>query len=139
MRAILLVFLVGSSIWLLTLDNAFVAVPLFLALLAFAYVIDARVGDMRLAVNDRAVEIVNFLSSHNLDLMTVVVDTETEDSEWPADDLPPSATGEAPRLGSLLLWDHSGQKVKVGVAPSYGDQLETIANDLKIAISRHRL
>ena len=42
------------------------------------------------------------------------------------------------RARSLVLTDSSEQQVRVGVAPSYGRRLDTISEDLNIAIARHR-
>ena len=104
--------------------------------------IDLRVGAMKLAISEGSVEVVNFLSSHFFDLDTVRVETEEEESHWPADDIPTAMSkpkGDVPKIGSLHLSDELGRRIRVGVVPSYGTRVREIVDDLNVAIAKHRL
>lgn len=139
-RVLLCGVLAGPIVYLATSSQSVAGVLLLLFLLVLAYAIDSRVGAMRLGVSPSGVEVVNFMSSHVFDLESVNIETEEEQSHWPADDLPRgTVSGNEPTIGSLHLSDGSGRRLRVGVVPSYGRRAITIIEDLKVAIARHRL
>ena len=109
-----------------------------------AYTVIRKVAAMRLSVNNASVIVVNFNSSHRLDLGTVQVDARTDREAWPQDDLLPDVRealgdGEEPETArALWLSDASGEEVRVGVAPPYGNRLDQMAEGLIHAIDEHR-
>lgn len=140
-RILLLVLVAPIALWSLG-QQSIVGVLAFLMIAALAVAIDLRVGGMRLAVRTGRVDVVNFLSSHSFDIHNVRIETKTEESHWPADDIPTSmnsGSAEVPEIGSLHLSDGSGNRIRVGVLPSYGKRVGIAVEDLKIAIAKHRL
>lgn len=109
-----------------------------------AYTVVRKVAAMRVSVNNASVIVVNFNSSHRLDIDTVEVDARVDRKAWPQDDLLPDVRnalgdGEQPETArALWLSDASGEEVRVGVAPSYGSRLDEVAEDLILAIDEHR-
>lgn len=109
-----------------------------------AYTFVRKVAAMRVSVNNASVIVVNFNSSHRLDIDTVEVDARVDRKAWPQDDLLPDVRnalgdGEQPETArALWLSDASGEEVRVGVAPSYGSRLDEVAEDLILAIDEHR-
>lgn len=138
----LLFFLLCPVWFVLLVGPSWRALLAATVVLAGAAVVDLRVGSMKLAVGEGSVEVVNFLSSHVFDLDTVRVETEEEESHWPADDIPTAmgkSSDDVPKIGSLHLSDELGRRIRVGVIPSYGARAREITDDLNVAIAKHRL
>lgn len=102
-----------------------------------------KVAAMKVAVDDFKVTVVNLKSRHELALWSVRIEVREDTKAWPQDDLR-EGMREAfdqqnpKRARSLVLTDSSDQQVRVGVAPSYGRRLDVIAENLNIAIAKHR-
>jgi len=108
-----------------------------------AYRFLTQVAKMKLAVNDFKVVVVNLRSRHELELWSVRIEVRDDPKAWPRDDLLPEMREafdqeDAKRARSLVLVDSSDQQVRVGIAPSYGRRLDTITENLNIAIAKHR-
>ncbi len=139
-RALLLSQLLVLAVVIWVSDTSIAGIAVVVGFVASALIIDARIRAMGLTVKSSGVHVVNFASSHVFDLDTVQIETEHVATGWPADDIPAAMkSGEAPKLGSLYLSNGADTRMKVGVAPSYGTRLESIVDDLKIAIARHRI
>ena len=102
-----------------------------------------KVAAMKVAVDDFKVTVVNLKSRHELELWSVRLEVREDPGIWPQDDLREVMRStfeqdDPKRARTLVLTDSSEQQVRVGVAPSYGRRLDTITEDLNIAIARHR-
>ena len=102
-----------------------------------------KVAAMKVAVDDFKVTVVNLKSRHELELWSVRLEVREDLGIWPQDDLREVMRStfeqdDPKRARTLVLTDSSEQQVRVGVAPSYGRRLDTISEDLNIAIARHR-
>ena len=108
-----------------------------------AYGFLRKVAAMKVAVDDFKVTVVNLKSRHELELWSVRLEVREDPGIWPQDDLrevmrSTFEQNDPKRARTLVLTDSSEQQVRVGVAPSYGRRLDTISEDLNIAIARHR-
>lgn len=108
-----------------------------------SYLFLSSIAKMKLAVNDFSVVVVNLRSRHELELWSVKIEVRDDPSVWPRDDMLPGMREafeqeETKKARSLVLVDSSEQQVRVGVAPAYGRRLDTITENLNIAIARHR-
>ena len=102
-----------------------------------------KVAAMKVAVDDFKVTVVNLKSRHELELWSVRLEVREDPGIWPQDDLREVMRStfeqdDPKRARTLVLTDSSEQQVRVGVAPSYGRRLDTITEDLNIAIAKHR-
>lgn len=91
-----------------------------------------RITRMKVSVLPAAVEVVNFFSTHRLDLDSVRI---IDEKGLPV--LMSDAGGPMDLDGrTLYLSDKLETKVVVGVAPRHGNRLDTIAEDLYRAIAK---
>lgn len=139
--------LVGGIFIALLAVTSFVPWPVRVVLVGggsiAAYQFLRQVALMKLAVTDFKVVVVNLRSRHELELSSVRIEVRDDPSVWPKDDLRDDAREafgqeEPSRARSLVLTDSSDQQVRVGIAPSYGRRLDTITENLNIAIATHR-
>ena len=117
---------------------AFTVQLVAIASLALTIAAAVRASKMGLFLTKDSVEVVNFFGEHSLDRKTIRIELEDEASSWPADDIPAAmreASGtDAPPVTSLYLSDESGQRARVGVAPSFGSRSAEIVRDLWSAL-----
>ena len=102
-----------------------------------------RIARMRLAVTDEKVIVVNLDECVELDLKTVDVDSRNTRYRWPVRwvvEKVSSAFSDDGSSNGRVLWltDANGRSASVDVAPSYGSGLDTVAEDLIVAIEQRR-
>ena len=112
-----------------------------LALIAMGIAVVYRMRQMKLSVNRMSVVVVN-LWRHELELDSVRIVDEKDQMAWPKNDVgEPNTTSVGFPTGAsaggraLYLLDDSGQKVRVRLAPVYGNRLDTITEDLYRAVA----
>ena len=140
------VLVVGIFIGLLAITSF---LPLVLRILAvggaslWSFRFLTKVSAMKVAVDDFKVTVVNLKSRHELELWSVRIEVREDPAIWPQDDLREVMREgfeqqDPKRARSLVLTDSSEQQVRVGVAPSYGRRMDTITENLNVAIAKHR-
>lgn len=140
------VLVVGIFIGLLAITSF---LPLVLRILAvggaslWSFRFLTKVSAMKVAVDDFKVTVVNLKSRHELELWSVRIEVREDPGIWPQDDLREVMREgfeqqDPKRARSLVLTDSSEQQVRVGVAPSYGRRMDTITENLNVAIAKHR-
>ena len=139
------VLVVGIFIGLLAITSF---LPLVLRILAvggaslWSFRFLTKVSAMKVAVDDFKVTVVNLKSRHELELWSVRIEVREDPAIWPQDDLREVMREgfeqqDPKRARSLVLTDSSEQQVRVGVAPSYGRRMDTITENLNVAIAKH--
>ncbi len=109
-------------------------------LIAMGIAVVYRMRQMKLSVTRSSVVVVNFWR-YELDLGSVRI-VDEKDLAWPKNDVgDPNTTSVGMPTGAsaggraLYLMDDSGQKVRVRLAPVYGNRLDTISEDLYRAVA----
>lgn len=140
------VLVVGIFVGLLAITS-FLALPFRVVVIGVGCVWSfrflKRVASMKVAVDDFKVIVVNLKSRHELELWSIRIEVREDPGIWPQDDLREEMRESFEQINpkrarSLVLTDSSEQQVRVGVAPSYGRRLDTITENLNIAIAKHR-